>query len=264
MIFRGSSYFESELFQHIHRGRNLPGLGLAANFKVELLKDLAELLWRVDVELLSRQLEDLFGEPREFLFHLASRFVERGQIDANADSLHVEQYLDQRQLDLAIDRVQLHLFDLAAQDGRQLQREVRGLKRARSVLVEAFDGLGHLEPEEFAREFLRPVVGTIRIEQVSGDQRVVFNAFDANRRSEILNAPVAAVRKSHQRRVAVFTVAHAAVERSQRAFPIVNRFANAAVLQHLFQLRKRVLFRIELIEVDVRSFRFLGGQRDAA
>ena len=46
----------------------------------------------------------------------------RRKVDANAYSLHVEENLNQRQFDLAIDRVQLHLLDLASQDSRQLQR----------------------------------------------------------------------------------------------------------------------------------------------
>src|SRR6185503_1325596 len=52
---------ESEFFKDIHRCRYLARLCLAPNFKVELLKDLAKLGGRVDIELLSGEREDLTG-----------------------------------------------------------------------------------------------------------------------------------------------------------------------------------------------------------
>ena len=88
-----------QLFEHVSRCRDAPGLRLAAHIEIQLLKNLTELYRRVDVELLAGKLIDLRRQPRQFLLHLAARGVERLRVYAHAHALHLKEYLDERQFD---------------------------------------------------------------------------------------------------------------------------------------------------------------------
>src|SRR5918992_4288707 len=116
-----------KLFEHVYGGRDSPGLGLASDLEIKLLENLPELNRRVDVELLTGKLVNLRREPRQLFLHLAPGLVERCRVHADPYALHLEKYLDQRQLDLRVDLLKLGGFDLRAKHVGDVKRQVRGL-----------------------------------------------------------------------------------------------------------------------------------------
>src|SRR6185295_235931 len=100
----------SQLFEHIHGGRYAARFCLAAHAEVELLEYVSQLVSGVDVKLTAGLRVDLSSEPLEFLLHLATRPIESDGVDSHSDALHLEQYLDQRQFDLPVKRIEAGLL----------------------------------------------------------------------------------------------------------------------------------------------------------
>src|SRR5262249_46632281 len=123
------------------RSRDLARLCFSANLEVQLLKNVSELRWRIDVELFSGLFIDQAGQPRELFFYLLSRLFERGGVDANADSLHLKEHFDQRQLNISVDLLEPRLLYLAVENGGHSQREVCRLKRGARLPVQIAYGL---------------------------------------------------------------------------------------------------------------------------
>ena len=59
-----------------------------------------------------------------------------------------------------------------------MKSQVRRLQSAGVVFGKAVNGVCHLDAEIFTRDFGQAVAGAIWVEQVSRQQRVVFDAFD--------------------------------------------------------------------------------------
>ena len=91
-----------ELFQNI--GICAPaGLCFLARGQHQAVKQhLAELLWRINVELTSGKLPYLISKLFYIIVKACSKLAECGSVDQKADRLHIGEHLTQRKLDLVI------------------------------------------------------------------------------------------------------------------------------------------------------------------
>ena len=151
-----------------------------------LEQDLAELLRRVDVELLAGQLEDPRGVARQLAFDVLRLRGQRGAVDADAGALDVGEHGDERHLELAEHLVQPIGHEQRRQPVRQLPRQVRALagevqRRLRRQLrnrhrlgAAAADVLlgQRLVAEMLERGSFERVARPRRVEQVAGEHRV--------------------------------------------------------------------------------------------
>ena len=117
---------ERQLLEHFDGRRGRARLaGLLQRRQLQLLEqDFAELLRRVDVELLACQLVDARGVLGELLFDVLRLRGERRAVDPDARALDVGEHRDQRHLEVAVD-----VFELVGHEQRrkpvgQLPREV--------------------------------------------------------------------------------------------------------------------------------------------
>src|SRR5258706_429686 len=147
----------------------------------------------VDVELAAGLFVDLASEAFEFPLHLAAGLLENACVYQHSYPLHLEQYLHQRQLDLPVERVESHFLQSLTKLRRELKCEVRGLERAEILRIETFRGLSHLNADSLSRYLEYSVRRAIGIEQITGQHRIVVDAFNANSRFEVLYRPVGTV-----------------------------------------------------------------------
>ncbi|MNS94955.1 hypothetical protein D3C72_1291910 [compost metagenome] len=84
--------FRREIFQNLCRCRPLTGLGLGTTRQTHLAKkDIAELLWRSDIETLACQLVDFLFEGRSLLREFAGKARENLPVDGDAALFHMRQ-----------------------------------------------------------------------------------------------------------------------------------------------------------------------------
>ena len=109
---RGQLVPEAELGEHVGVGR-IPGLRAADRRQLQLLEqDVRELLRRRDRELFARELVDLAGEVVEAALELLGEGLQPRGIDTDAVALHEREHLDERPLDVVVDRAQAALAEL--------------------------------------------------------------------------------------------------------------------------------------------------------
>ena len=121
--------------QHARVGR-VARLALPAGCEAEHLEeDPRHLLRRAEHELLARELLraclellDAVGQPRGDLAHAVC-------VDADADVLHRGQHLGQRQLDVAVERVEAALGDPCAELRIEAERRRRATDERRRLLL---------------------------------------------------------------------------------------------------------------------------------
>ena len=117
-----------EVFEHARRGRPRARRGLARAGKAHLAEqNVAELLWRAEVEAFAGELEDQRLEPRHVLREFARKAGQDGAVDGNAAPLHAGENLDQRPLQRLIDRAHMLGGKARLQDAPEPQRHVRVL-----------------------------------------------------------------------------------------------------------------------------------------
>ena len=153
-----------ELFQHVGVGAPA-GLGLFPGGQHQLLEEhLAELLGRVDVELVPRLPPDVL---LQFFYAAAQALAERGQgpaVHQEALVLHLRQHGAERQLDGLVELQRLRLAELPLQHGIELP-EGLGLRRLAA---------------QVARGQARGVIAALRgVEDIAGQGRVEDEALDA-------------------------------------------------------------------------------------
>ncbi len=87
----------------------------------------SQLAGRVDVELHSRELVDLRGQPLELAFELDRHLLELAAVDGDPRELHRRQHFDERQLELAIDPFELVFHEPALHALRKPQHPLGAL-----------------------------------------------------------------------------------------------------------------------------------------
>ena len=108
------------------------GLRLLLRRQLQLVEqDLAELLGRVDVEVLAGVLDDRGSEPVALGGHLVVETSQLDDVDADADVLHAGQHLDEGHLDVVVERGEASRVERAQQPrARAWRRRARRGPRA--------------------------------------------------------------------------------------------------------------------------------------
>ena len=157
--------------EHARVGR-VAGLALAPGREPEHLEqDAGHLLRRAEHELLAGQLVrarlellDAVGQPRGDLAHAVG-------VDADADVLHRRQHLGERQLDVAVERVEAALGDPLSHRGVEPERGGGVADERRGLLVRRRSG-DELDPV-LGREVVERVRRPAGLDQVGHQERVV-------------------------------------------------------------------------------------------
>ena len=166
-----------------------PGFAAPLAAQLELLEeDAADLLRRADRELLLGQLEDLLLQGLDPLAEAGADLGQALGVELEALAFHRRQHVDQRQLDLAQQRLQAQLLDPGSlhvgQGGDQaglLGRVEPGLDLlAESQLTVVLAGrrggaLGQADPG-VGRQLGQLVGAALGLQQVGGDHRVVVES----------------------------------------------------------------------------------------
>ena len=115
----------------------IAGLGLLLPGETEPVEEnLAELLGRVDVEIEAGVLDDEQSKPIALGDEVLAQGGELGDVDTDADDLHLGQHPDERHLDLVVERAQrlrverrLHRLDQAVDRKRVPADSLRAIDR---------------------------------------------------------------------------------------------------------------------------------------
>jgi hypothetical protein len=181
---------QRQLLEHFERRRLRLGLRRPADclgpHAKAIEQDFRQLLGRVDVELLARQLVHASREPRQLVIEPFGLRGKRAAVDPDSGALDGDEDWNQRMLQLVVDALELVLRQQPPQRGRELEREIRPLAR---VVERAVGGHGgkrdslhaaaadvflaqRLVAAVLDREILEWVRRSVRVEQVARDHHV--------------------------------------------------------------------------------------------
>ena len=193
-----------QLFEHGFARGNATGGSFPAEVDIQISQHFADLLRRTDIEFASGKLIDLDGELMQFLTDVVRKIsralsdrlsARRAPFDRAAARVEVQ--LPSRSF-----RVSYREFALCSTEA------VRAVRSAAVTVCHAVSGqlaagaLPFSTSERFACKIRELILAAIWIEQVRGEKRIVFDAFERDVE---------------------------AIEQSNRAFHIVNRFFNQSI-----------------------------------
>ena len=175
----------TQSFQRVRVSR-VTGLRALADRQPQVLEEnLRELLRRVQVELLPRDIFDFLLDRRELRTKLVLHLLEVGHVDGDALTLHIGEHAGERQLDLVEEIVDSKIAHLSLESRTQVENRFRAPRRKFSGLVlrdrrwlarratcaQELLGAHQLHAEELARQVFEPRIPRTGAEQIGGEKR---------------------------------------------------------------------------------------------
>ena len=157
--------------------------GPPAAWQLQLLEQQgAELLGRVDGELVPDRVVRLALDARHLAREFLTERLQVGQIDGDPGFLHLDQDVDERKLDLGEELAHPEAVEIRVEERAELRRGDRSRARAREPLLGRRDPVrilavrhgkdGDLELQPLRGEILQRVITAARVHEVGREHRV--------------------------------------------------------------------------------------------